>query len=54
MKKIKYLQHPVSAELKEKTIAGGFKIVDARFDPSPKAKKATKVEKELVTEEVGE
>lgn len=41
MKPIKYVKHPVSKEQKDKIIADGFKILDARFEPKkpkPKAK----------------
>lgn len=32
-KKIKYLEHPVTAEEKKKWIEKGFKIVDKAFEP---------------------
>lgn len=41
MKPVKYVKHPLSKEDKEKHIADGFKILDARFEPEkpkPKAK----------------
>lgn len=41
MKPIKYVKHPISKEEKDKIIADGFKILDARFEPKkpkPKAK----------------
>lgn len=45
-KPIKYMVHPVSAADKADAIKGGFRIVDAQFDPAPskpaKASKATK------------
>ena len=47
MKPVKYVTHPVSKEDKEKYIAEGFKILDARFEPKkpkPKAKPKKKVE----------
>ena len=42
MTKIAYEKHPVSAERKAELVAGGFKIVDARFEPRTKAKPKTK------------
>ena len=35
--KIKYVKHPVSKAEKIKLRKAGFTIVDARFDPNPKA-----------------
>ncbi len=40
--KIAYEVHPVSPERKKELRAQGFKILDARFDPSPKAEKTEK------------
>ena len=37
MDKVKYLAHPVSTELKKEWNAKGYKVVDAKYDPSPKA-----------------
>lgn len=45
MKPVKYVKHPLSKEDKEKYIADGFKILDARFEPEkpkPKAKAKAK------------
>ena len=36
-KKIKYVKHPVDAKEKIKLRKAGYTIVDARFDPNPKA-----------------
>lgn len=37
MDKIKYLAHPVSAEVKKEWNKKGYRVVDAKFDPNPKA-----------------
>ena len=37
-----YLKHPVSKEDKAKVVAKGDKILDIRFKPKAKAKKAKK------------
>lgn len=36
MTKINYEPHPVTPERKAELRAQGFKIIDARFDPSPR------------------
>ncbi|WP_019170674.1 hypothetical protein [Pseudaminobacter salicylatoxidans] len=36
-RKIVYEPHPVSPERKAELLAAGFKIIDAQFDPRPKA-----------------
>ena len=36
-RKIKYLEHPVTASEKKKWIKAGFKIIDARFAPAKDA-----------------
>tara|TARA_B100000686_G_C16738759_1_gene945272 strand:+ start:144 stop:308 length:165 start_codon:yes stop_codon:yes gene_type:complete len=40
--KIKYVEHPVTAEEKAKLRKEGYKILDARFDPNRDEKKADK------------
>ena len=44
--KIAYEVHPVSPERKKELRAQGFKILDARFDPSPKSEKKAEVKAE--------
>jgi hypothetical protein len=35
--KVKYLKHPVDMKEVKKWRAKGFDVIDARFDPNPKA-----------------
>jgi len=37
MDKVKYLAHPVSTEVKKDWNKKGYKVLDAKFDPNPKA-----------------
>ena len=40
--KIKYVKMPISIEEKKEFNKQGFKVIDAKFDPSPKTEEAPK------------
>lgn len=52
-KKVKYVKHPVSAKEKIKLRKAGFTIVDARFDPNPKAEQVATPVAPVVAETQG-
>lgn len=52
--KITYEPHPVTPERKAELRKQGFKILDARFDPGPKAAPAEKPDEPVVTKTIPE
>lgn len=50
-KKVKYVKHPITLKEKIKLRKAGYTIVDARFDPNPKAEAAKAATPEPVVEE---
>lgn len=50
-KKVKYVKHPITPKEKIKLRRAGYTIVDARFDPNPKAEAAKAATSEPVVKE---